>query len=80
MVKSGYLIIDGKGKCNKLLLNNGYLQYKNAIKYLGVIISDTGNIKKDVQMYIQKKRANVYTKFTNFCAKNYFCPLKIKGT
>ena len=72
------LIIDGKGKCNKLLLNNGYLQYKNAIKYLGVIISDTGNIKKDVQMYIQKKPANVYTKFTKFCAKNYFCPLKIK--
>ena len=25
--KSGYIIIDGKGKCNKLLLNNGYLQY-----------------------------------------------------
>ena len=42
------------------------------------MISDTGSIKKDVQMYIRKKRSHMYTKFTNFCAKNYLYPLKIK--
>ena len=76
--KSDYLVIGGRQKDEKLKLSNDYLEYKNTIKYLGVIISDTGNNIKDIQLFIQKKRADMYTKYTNFCAKDYLCPLRIK--
>ena len=46
--------------------------------YLGLIFSDTGKIGNDIKKNIQSKRSNVTLKYTNFCAKNYLAPLKVK--
>ena len=56
--KSGYLIINGKRddeKCT-LILNKGCLRYKEKLKYLGIIISDSGSIKKDIRLNLLTKR------------------------
>ena len=55
-----YLIINGKGDELKrgLLLKNGVLDCKKSLKYLGVLISDSGNIKDDVLAFVQKKRCS----------------------
>ena len=47
--KSGYLIINGKScddKCT-LVLEDGHLDYKQRLNYLGVVIGDKGNIKHE---------------------------------
>ena len=65
LAKSGYLIINGKGndtKCD-LQLQNGMLPYKSELKYLGVKISDSGNLKEDVNRYVDGKRSNLSIKF-----------------
>ena len=61
-------------------LSNGYLKYKSEIVYLGVIFSDTGRIYNDVKLFIQEKRSDIVIKYSNFCAKNYLAPLKVKLT
>ena len=77
--KSGYLIINGKDSDRvDLVLKNGVLEYCSVIKYLGVKISDCGIIKKDVELFVEDKRANVTIKFGNFCRKNFLAPLDIK--
>ena len=60
--KSGYMIItaDNKTRREKLMLNNGYIKYKHSMKYLGVLISDTGSIMKDVDLFINDKRGHIY--------------------
>ena len=78
--KSGYMIIKGKKedmKC-RIELNKGHLNYKKELTYLGVIIGDTGRLKEDIINSLEDKRGNVTIKFTNFCAKNFLAPLKIK--
>ena len=76
--KSGY--INGKPTDLKtpIDLNNGTLKYKNQITYLGVIFSDTSRINNDIKLFIRENRNNITIKFSNFCAKNYLAPLKIK--
>ena len=78
--KSGYLIINAKSNDMKtnIHLENGCLEYKNQVVYLGGVFSDTGNINNDVSLYLKEKRPNVTVKFVNFCAKNYLSPLSIK--
>ena len=78
--KSAYLIINGKAKDNKdrLLLKNGNLFYKSVVKYLGAKISDSGNVKTDIELYIAEKRPNVTIKYGNFCKENFLAPLHIK--
>ena len=77
--KSGFTCIEGNTYDKKnVLLSNGLLKYKSQLKYLGVIISDSGSIKVDVKNFVIGKRGNVLSKFTNVCAKNYLAPLKIK--
>ena len=78
--KSGYLIINAKNNDLKttIHLDNGCLEYKNHVVYLGGFISDTGNIDTDVSLYLKEKRPNVSVKFVNFCAKNYLAPFGIK--
>ena len=78
--KSGYLIINGKledSKCS-LILNNGLLEYKSEITDLGVKITDTGNLKDDIDLYVNEKRSNITIKYGNFCRKNFLAPLSIK--
>ena len=78
--KSGYLIINGKEediKCN-LQLKNGMLPYKNELKYLGIKISDTGNLREDVSRYVEAKRNNLSIKFRNFCRRHFLAPLFVK--
>ena len=78
--KSGYLFVNGKiddVKC-RIELDKGFLDYKKQLIYLGVMISDTGNIKEDITSLVDDKRSNVTIKFTNFCAKNFLAPLDIK--
>ena len=80
MKKSGYMFINGKEddvKCS-VQLNNGLLSYKNRIVYLGLIFTDSGKIKEDIQANINEKRGNITTKYTNFNAKHYLAPLKVK--
>ena len=78
--KSEYLIINGKenDKKESLLLSNGYLGYKSIVTYLGIKISDTGNIDTDIDLNISAKKPNVTIKFGNFCRKNFLAPLDIK--
>ena len=61
-----------------IVLKNGTLEYKKMLTYLGVIISDYGNITKDVNLYVTEKRSNVVIKYSNFCRKNLLAPLAIK--
>ena len=58
-------------------MNNGFIKYKSVIKYLGILISDIGNVKKDADLFIDDKRREMYSKFANVCARNYLAPLKI---
>ena len=50
--KSGYMIISDKCDDIKfdLKLEDGWLNYKRSQKYLGIIITDSGNIKNDVPL------------------------------
>ena len=92
--KSGYFIIDPKENDVKhsIISESGFLKYKSEIEYLGVIVTDIGvivtdigvivtdigSIKHDVQLYINKKRANVSIKYTNFCKTNRNAPFFVK--
>ena len=78
--KSGYLVItaDKHKRKPKLQLNKGDVKYKQVMKYLGILISDRGNVMKDVDLFVEEKKSHVYTKFTNYCARNYLSPLQIK--
>ena len=78
--KSGYLIINGKNDDikNDLRLKNGVLEYKSVVTYLGVKISDAGNLKNDIDLYIEGKRSNVTIKFSNFCRRNFLAPIDVK--
>ena len=78
--KCEYLIINGKGDDVKeaLQLSNGLLSYKSVVKYLGMKISDTGNISGDIDRNIDAKRSSVTIKFGNFCRKNFLAPLDVK--
>ena len=78
--KSGYITIICKPTDLKtpIDLNNGTLKYKNQITYLGVIFSDTLRINNDIKLFIRDNRNNITMKFSNFSAKNYLAPLKIK--
>ena len=49
-----------------------------SVTYLGAIISDTGNLKHDVDLYVEEKRSNVTIKYGNFCRKQFLAPLDIK--
>ena len=60
------------------MLRNGLLPYKNVAKYLGALISDTGSIKTDVDLYIKEKRPDLTIKFSNFCKKHFLAPLSVK--
>ena len=78
--KSGFLFINGNNMDVKepIMLKNGLLSYKSEITYLGLIFSDAGSMKKDMKLNMENKRANVTIKFTNFCAKNFLAPIKVK--
>ena len=78
--KCEYLIINGKSNDfkNALHLSNGLLKYKSVVKYLGVKISDTGNLTGDIERNIDAKRSSVTIKFGNFCRKNFLAPLYVK--
>ena len=65
-------------KKEKLRITNGYLKYKNTIKYLGIYLTDKGNLKCDTELYISKTRSNIYSKFTSFCAVYHLAPLSVK--
>ena len=78
--KCEYLIINGKENDVKepLKLRNGFLIYKSVVKYLGMKISDTGNMKVDMDLNIDSKRSSLTIKFGNFCRKNFLAPLEVK--
>ena len=72
--KCEYLIINGKDEDVKeaLKLRNGYLSYKSVVKYLGMKISDTGNMKFDLNL--DSKRSSMTINFGNFSRR------KLPGT
>ena len=78
--KSAYLIINPKQVDTKstIVLSTGVLKYCSEIEYLGVYVSDNGSLKKDVKRFVDKKRANVSIKYTNFCKANRNAPLHVK--
>ena len=80
--KSGYFIINPKENDVKhsIILESGFLKYKSEIEYLGVIVTGIGvivtgigSIKHDVQLYSNKKRANVSIKYTNKSQCTFVC-------
>ena len=78
--KSAYLIINGKATDTKsdIMLNNGRLEYKHQVVYLGAIFSDSGDIKNYACQFIASKCSNMTVKFVIFCSKNYLTPINIK--
>ena len=60
-------------KCN-IILPSGILKYKQYFEYLGINISDSGVLKHDIKLFIDKKRPNVSIKFANFCQVNKNAP------
>ena len=78
--KSAYLIINPKENDIKstIVLSAGVLKYNSEIEYLGVFVTDGGSLKNDVQCFVNKKRANVSIKYTNFCKTNRNAPLHVK--
>ena len=80
--KSSYMIINGKEedvKCN-IYLEEGEkdLEYKSSYVYLGVIITDNGNLRYDLETYIDNKRSNVTIKYNNLIRKHVNMPMKFK--
>ena len=43
-----------------------------------MIFSDAGKINNDIKLFIHEQRKNITIKYSNFCAKNYLAPLKVK--
>ena len=77
--KSGFIVINaGDDKKHDLILRNGVLECKRVVTYLGAMISDTGAITHDVELYVSQKRSNVTIKFPNFCRKNFLAPIETK--
>ena len=79
--KSCYLIINPTDivdlKCS-LKLKNSYLEYKNAQKYLGVYITDSGVIKDDIDTFVKYKNGDVSIMLANFMRKNEHSPIVAK--
>ena len=74
------MVINGREndlKCD-LRIESGWLQYKASQKYLGVMISDTGVVKTDVALFIEKKKKDVNVKLASFLTKNDTAPISIK--
>ena len=61
-----------------MVLKNGVLEYCSVMKYLGVKISDCGILKKDIEKFLNDKRANITTKFENFCRNDFLAPCDVK--
>lgn len=78
--KSSYMIINPKEGDTKsdLHLEHGTIEYEAKYVYLGVVVSDTGNISYDIDQFVQSKRANVTIKYNNFLRKNFLAPLPVK--
>ena len=78
--KSAYMVINPKKediRCD-LKLEDGWLNYKKTQKYLGVIITDSGNIKYDISEFLMDKNKEVNIKLANFMRKNSLAPVNIK--
>ena len=78
--KSGYMIINGGEEDLKsaLRIDSGWLLYKVAQKYLGVMFSDTGVLKTDISLFLEKKKKDVNVKLASFLNKNVTAPIPIK--
>ena len=74
------MIINGKDDDIKshLKIETGWLEYKKSQKYLGAIFNDSGNIKDDVAVFLEKKHKDVNVKLANFLNKNEFAPIMMK--
>ena len=74
------MFINGKQndlKCD-LKIGTGWIQYKRSQKYLGVIFSDTGLLKTDMILFLDKKKKKVNVKLASFLTKNYLAPISVK--
>ena len=78
--KSAYMIINGKANDFKsdLKLEDGWLNYKGCHKYLGAIITDSGNVKDDLAAFVMEKSKHVCIKLANFMRKNAHAPVLVK--
>ena len=78
--KSAFIVINPKCSADKLnvKIDDGYITHKDKLEYLGVVISNSGSVKKDVKAFLDIKRPNVSIKFLNFCMKNRNAPLSVK--
>ena len=56
-------------KCD-LNLKSALLHYTSHHKYLGIIITDSGDIKTDVSAFVDDKNKQVNIKLANFMTKN----------
>ena len=80
MKKSGYMIINGGNidiKCD-IKMKSGWLEYKKSQKYLGVIFTDTGVLKNDINNFLDKKNKDVNVKLASFITNNELAPVMIK--
>ena len=79
--KSAFFIINGDPLVDlktDLKLNVGWLLYKSKMKYLGVIFTDTGVIKHDVELFLNAKSKDLNVKLASFLNKNENVPVTWK--
>ena len=79
--KSSYMIINGKEediKSDIYLEDEKTLEYNSSYVYLGVVITDNGNLRYDLETFIDSKRSNVTIKYNNLIRKHVNMPLKYK--
>ena len=77
---SGYMIINSKKEDLRsvLKLDDEWLKYKKCQKYLGVLITDSGNLRDDIDALVNHKNKDVCVKLPNFVRKNKHAPVTIK--
>ena len=79
MDKTKFMIINGEDdEKYPILLNEGTIKYTKQHPYLGTIITDSGNIKGDIDLQIKGKKPKINIKLNNFCFQNKSCPISIK--
>ena len=78
--KCVFTVINSKDPSDKahIEIDGGFIKYGNKFEYLGVVISDSGSVKKDVKYFLDNKRSNVSIKYLNFCMTNRNAPLSVK--
>lgn len=78
LTKCEFIVINGNASDKRdFLLKNGKIKNKDHISLLGSQISQTGKIKSDMELHMQKRHYSIH-KFYNFLRANKLAPIPVK--